>query len=72
VKIALQPVPLRTPLFLDLLYLLSPLLSHSYKLFVAAKSVNSLVFSQFHTLVAKTPGAGYPLKLQASRFKPPD
>jgi hypothetical protein len=35
---------------------LSPLSPHCYKLFVVAKAVNSLVFNQFHTLVANHPG----------------
>jgi len=51
---------------------LSPLSPHCYKLFVVAKTINSLVFSQFHTLVAKTPGWRCPFRLQASSFKPPD
>src|SRR6266478_2041816 len=51
---------------------LSPLSPHCYQLFMVTKSVNSLVFNQFHTLVANHPGWGCPCRLQASSFKPPD
>jgi hypothetical protein len=54
------------PQFFFALSELSPLSSHCYKLFVVAKTINSLVFKQFQTLAAKYQGWGMPLP----RFNP--
>jgi hypothetical protein len=48
---------------------LSPVFSHSYKLFCVHKKLNSFVFKRFHTLYEKHPGVGVLPTFQPSNLQ---